>query len=176
MNNNTKDWLKNVIGLWVMVALAIVLLALLSKEAKGQRVLISTAPLVPTLAAITTCSKDGDIVIIISDFTPSVELGHVMAHEMQHVLQIQRHEGGCFAFLEHFKASPDFRIKMEFEAYCKDLEQLVREGGQRDLLMERLTNHLQRAFVPNLPIEEIRKLMPCGKPIAPRDGTFVVPP
>ena len=78
----------------------------------------------------TLCDLNGVPTVVVSHLLlgNDMELNAVLVHERVHVRQVQRH-GNCNAFMFAYTNSVQFRIEVEAEAYCAELEYRVNHGG-----------------------------------------------
>lgn len=165
---------RKVMGWWVLVFLGLATLSLLSRKAGGQQVHITRAPLFVGYGAVTTCDQDNNIVVIVSPLAQDTTVA--LTHEMVHVAQMKRHEGGCKGYMIHFRADPVWKMSQEAEAYCSGYETQVANGLPKENIIF-LVMYLRRSFAPALSDEEVRRYVPCGRDviIAARDGTYTTP-
>lgn len=148
MEQNTKDWLKNVIGKWFICALLIIMLAMLSgcmkmhgqiASLRAQRdgtTVVVTSDWQGSSIAMTTCSIKNVPVILIKDMSMTKnDLLVVMVHEQTHVLQMKKN---CFATQRRYALDPKFRASMELEAYCTDSKFALALGADTSAVNGRL--------------------------------------
>lgn len=176
-----REWRK-VMGLWLVVALAIIMLALFSSSTKGQdRVImvpyISIVSLAPedSAAGRVECELGGQPIIGIH---PRY-LGNkwVMYHEAVHVRQALQHEGGCRGYVEHIKADRGFRLSIEMEAYCEVWKEQQKENVPMVPSMDNIISTLAGTFYGSTwTKEEVARQYNCQVTLAPKDGTLTIPP
>lgn len=175
-----REW-KQAMGWWGIIFLAAVLLALLGCSAPAQEVEYTRAPL-QQYDAVTNCTESGNIVVIVSNSVlDTAYMRVVLLHENVHVKQILSYEGKCHDFMRKFNGDKFFAFKMEAEAYCASLRQLQKEGKVRGG-EDKLAIFLRANYVPNMPLELVYNLLPCGGSNGNRpsqvqaDGTFNIFP
>ncbi len=163
MNNQTKDWLKNVIGRWIVVALAIVALALFSQSLKGQT--ITKAPLKDSIGAVTTCDQDNNIVIIFNQKIPSGAYPLILIHEMSHAEDMKAYPGGCRAVEDRIQTDEEFLVQGEAKAHCAVYNFVVAEGRFPKEIILKVAEFMQREYLPEKTVAEVLKILPCGKDV-----------
>lgn len=132
----------------------------------------------PTNAAgFTNCDQHNNPVVGIAGQVPIQEVYFIRLHEEEHVRQIQKSKMGCRDFMERLAADANFRLQMEAEAYCVDLEARALAGYVRQPMVDSLAVHIQRNLANLLPLEEVKRRMPCGgsPPPIKADGVAVRP-
>lgn len=144
----------------LILALAIVLLALLSKEARGQ-VSIIKAPL-GGYGAITTCDQNNKVIVVVNNTVSAEDYPEVILHEFTHVEEMKVYPGGCQAMLNRYRSDIQFRFEVEARAYCKGYEHLVQNGMPKENILK-LAVYVQKIYAQGNTVAEVLEALPCGK-------------
>lgn len=129
----------------------------------------------PNSAGFTNCDQHGKPVIGIRGQIPIQEAYFIRIHEERHVEQVRSSGKDCQDFMDRIAADPVFRLQMEADAYCADLEARALAGYMRQPMVDSLVTYMQRNYANLLPIEKVRTFVPCaGDP--PPIRTAVHPP
>ena len=156
---NTNSEFRKVIGLWLIVAMTVVLLSLLACSANAQ-VSVIRAPLAG-FGGITTCDNRNQIIVVVNSTAEPSELKYIAIHEDKHVEQMLAFQGGCLALCDKYRMDKNFRLQIEMEAYCEDFKARVEDGMPKENIIN-LATYLSSAFGNGLTPLEVLNLLPCG--------------
>lgn len=174
--------MRKLLGLCVIIALAIIMLALLSNEAKSVQVVpyISVVPLPEgdSAAGRVECELGGmPIIGIHPKYVGNI---WVLYHEAVHARQALNHAGGCRGYVFHIIESNSYRLEIEMEAYCEVFAAQLKEGVTPKPSKEEIVVILSGTFYGSRWTKEtVQNLLPCGGSNEPTplqaDGTRHLP-
>lgn len=79
------------------------------------------------LQGVTICTEANRPLILINariEDKPAA-VGEALEHELVHVGQMERYEGGCKSMMKRYRADAQFRFDTEFSAYCTNARTAV---------------------------------------------------
>ena len=122
--------------------------------------------------AHTTCDPRGNPIIILNkkmwDDTTGFQRWKwkfVVIHEEKHVEQMLETEGGCHKAHELYATDPDFRLRLEMEAYCVEWE-AMRDAGvmkQPNVSLAMVMVQIYNVYGTHMSWETFSTKIPCGR-------------
>lgn len=122
-------------------------------------------------SAHTTCDMRGNPIVIINkkmfaDTTiPRWRWKYIMVHEQKHVEQIWALDGGCHEAHARYVSDPNFRLKMELEAYCVEWQAMLKDDVLKEphVFLRMMMVNIYNLYGEHLTLEEFETKIPCGR-------------